>query len=114
MKRVPRVNQLIKKELSQILFREVDFPENVLVTVTRVESLADLSEAQVYISVLPADQFPRVLEILNKLIYYLQQKLNRRLKMRPLPKIKFVKEKRTIEAGRVEELLAKINQEKNA
>lgn len=106
--RIQRVNQLIKKELSKILLKEVDFPQGTLVTVTRVETLSNLQEAKVFISVMPEEKNPKVLEILNKLIYELQQKLNRRLKMRPTPKIRFVEEKATREAGRIEELLEEI------
>ncbi len=107
--RIPRINQLIKKELSQILWREVDFPKNFLVTVTRVETSVDLNRAKVYISVMPEGETSKVLQILDKLIYFLQQKLNKRLKMRPTPRIQFVEEKRTVEAGRIEELLEKIH-----
>lgn len=113
MERISRVNQLIKKELSKILFREIDFPEETLVTLTRVETSADLEEAKVYISVLPEDKFVKVFEMLDKLVYFLQQKLNKRLRMRPLPRIKFVEEKKTAEASRIEELLEQIRKEEN-
>lgn len=113
-KRIQRVNQLIKKELSQIILREVDFPLGLLVTVTGVETSSDLNQAKVYISVMPKNKVQNVLEILEKLIYYLQQKLNRRLRMRPIPRIKFVEEKKTSEAGRIEELLEEIHKQKNA
>jgi len=109
MKRNLRVNQLIKKELAQIILREINFPKDLLVTVTRVETSANLIQAKVYISVLPINKSTQVLEILNKHIYDIQQKLNKRLKMRPIPRIIFVQEKKTQEAGRIEELLEKIH-----
>jgi ribosome-binding factor A len=115
--RIQRVNQLIKKEISQILLREVDWeeggwcPSGILITVTRVESSADLNQAKVYISCLPEKKAPRVFQILNRKVYELQQKLNQRLRMRPIPKIKFVEEKETREAGRIEEILEKLKKE---
>ena len=109
MKRNLRVNQLIKKELAQIILREINFPKDLLVTVTRVETSASLIQAKIYISVLPINKNSQVLEILNHQIYDLQQKLNKRLKMRPIPRIIFVQEKKTQEAGRIEELLEKIH-----
>jgi ribosome-binding factor A len=112
MNRVSRVNQLIKKEISQLLLKEVDFPENFLVTVTRVETSANLIQAKVYLSVMPENQSLQVLETLSGSIYRLQQKLNRRLSMRPTPRIVFVEEKTTREAGRVEELLEQIKNSK--
>lgn len=109
--RIPQVNQLIKKELGQIILKEVDFPEGVLVTLTRVQTSSNLIQAKVYISVMPEIQIGQVLEIMNRQIYFLQQMLNKRLRMRPIPKIQFVEEKATREAGRVEELLEEIKKD---
>ena len=111
-RRIPKVNQLIKKELSHIILKEMDFSKKVLVTLTRVDTSRDLEQAKIYISVIPEEESQQALETLNKSIYYLQQKLNQRLRMRPVPRIKFVEEKKTKEAGRVEELLEKIHKNK--
>lgn len=102
-------NRLIGKELSQIILREADFPEGILVTLTRVECAQNLSEAKAYISVMPEEKIGEILRILNKDIYHLQQLLNKRLRMRPIPKIRFVQERMTIEAGKIEKLLEKIS-----
>ena len=110
-KRIQQVNQLIKKELSQILLKEIEFPQDVLVTVTRVETLSNLIESKVWVSVFPEEKFNIILEILNKNIYFLQQKLNKRLKMRPIPRIKFFQERKTAEAGKIEEILEELKKE---
>lgn len=110
--RTPRVNQLIRRELSQILLKEIDFPEGALVTITRVETSRDLHQSKVYLSVMPEQKAPAVLETTNKIIYFLQQKLNKRLKMRPIPRIRFIEEQKTKEAGRIEELLGEIKNPK--
>jgi len=106
--RILRVNKLIKKELSQILLKEIEFSKDVLATVTRVETSDNLNQAKAYISVMPEEQSKRVLQILERKVYYLQQKINKRLRMRPVPQIRFLEEKETAEAGRIEELLEKI------
>ncbi len=121
-KRIQRVNQLIKKELSQVLLREVDWeeggvfpqkpsPKDILVTITRVDTSPNLRESKVFISTVPENKSQRILEILNRKIYELQQKINRRLKMRPVPRIKFSKERETAEAGRIEEILEELKKE---
>lgn len=110
-KRIPRVNQLIKKELSQIILREIEFPQDVLVTVTRVETSGNLIETKVYVSSMPSIKSKEIISLLNRNIYNLQQMLNRRLKMRPIPKIIFIEEKETQVAGRVEEILTKIKKQ---
>ena len=107
-KRIQRLNELIKEELGKILLREGNFPRGVLVTITQVETLADLNEAKVWVSVLPEDKGEKIVEVLNKRIYFLQQKINKILRMRIVPKIRFQIETKTKEAARVEELLEKI------
>ena len=112
-KRIQRVNQLIKRELSQILLREAEFPADILVTITRVETSVDLNQTKVFLSVMPESQTSQTLRILNRQIYNIQQKLNKRLKMRPVPQIKLLEEKETKEAGRIEELLEEIKKGKD-
>jgi len=105
LNRIQRVDSLIQKELSQIILREVEFSPDILVTLTRVETLPNLRETKIFISVLPEKKIEIVLRILHKNIYILQQRLNKRLRMRPIPKIIFLREKTTSEAGRIEEIL---------
>lgn len=112
-KRIQRVNQLIKREISQILSREIEFSQDILVTVTRVETSADLRESRIFISVLPETKTTKIIEFLNKKIYKFQQKINKRLKMKPLPRLKFLEERKTKEAGRIEELLEELKKIKN-
>lgn len=107
-KRIQRLNELIKEELGKILLREGNFPKGVLVTITRVETSANLSEANIWISVLPEDQTEKIVAILNKIIYHLQQKINKTIRIKFVPKIRFLIETKTKEAARIEELLEKI------
>ena len=111
--RIHQVNQLIKKELSQIILREVDFSPNVLVTLTRVETSVNLYQSKIYISCLPEQEIKKTLEILGSQIWRLQQLLNKRLRMRPVPKIIFFQEKETIEAGKIEDILETLKKNKN-
>ena len=103
--RILKINSLIKEELGKILSQELDFTKDLLLTITRCETFSNLSEVKVYISVLPENKMDDIFKILNKKIYSIQQELNKRLKMRPIPKIRFGKEKKGREAQRVEELL---------
>lgn len=109
--RIQRVNQLLKREISQIFLREIEFPSGTLVTVTRVESSSNLIQAKVYVSCMPEERASEILRILNQRIYNIQQILNKRLEMRPIPRIKFLEEKETKEAGRIEELLKRVKQQ---
>ncbi len=108
--RIQKVNSLLEKEISKIILRDFYF-SGLLVTLTRVDSFANLIEAKVYISVFPDKDIDKIVDTLNRGAYSVQQKINKLLKMRPVPKIKFVKDKELTKAGRVEELLAALKKE---
>ena len=110
-KRIPRLNELLKEELGKILLKEGNFPKGVLVTITRVETLADLSEAKVWVSIFPEDKGKKIIENLNKRIYFLQQKINKILRMRIVPKIRFQIETKTKEAAKIEEILENLKKD---
>ncbi|MFH1656792.1 MAG: 30S ribosome-binding factor RbfA [Candidatus Nealsonbacteria bacterium] len=107
--RIKRINELLKNEIGQILLREVDLSD-VLLTITRVDASPNLQEAKVYVSTIPDREIDRIFIDLNKQVYSIQQDLNKRLNMRPVPKIKFRKEEMTKQAGKVEEILKKIKE----
>ena len=109
--RIAKVNSLLQREINNIFLKDINFPDGVLVTLTDVDCTANLIEARVYISVYPEEKTEIIMKILNKLIYGIQQKVNKRLKMRPIPKIIFVADKTVSKAGRVEELLAQLKNE---
>lgn len=52
--RLLRVNELLKRELSSLITREIDFSKG-LVSVNQVDVTADLKNAHVFVSVLGAD-----------------------------------------------------------
>jgi ribosome-binding factor A len=106
--RIERVEALIQEELGRIILKEIEFPLGTLVTITRVSCSIDLANASIFVAVLPEEKVKRVLEILGKMVYVLQQILNKRLRMRPIPKIRFVEETQTAHAAKIEGLIEEI------
>lgn len=111
MFRIEKVNKLIQQELGTIMLKEVDVFPGTLLTITRVECSNSLFQSKVFISVVPEDKFEDVLALLKRHIWSLQQILNKKMKMRPVPRIEFLKETKTKEAGRIDELLMKIREQ---
>src|SRR3989344_1924679 len=109
-KRLERVNELIYREISQLILRELNF-YNALVSITKVETSTDLREAKIMISVMPLEKSQTALQILEKNIFDLQQLLNKKLKMRPVPKISFEIDQSTAKTQHIEELLQKAKKE---
>lgn len=111
-RRILRINALLQRELGQLFLKEMDFSPDILVTITRVETAPDLLESNIFVSVLPEEKIPNIIEILKKRIYFLQQEINKRLKMAPLPRLKFLPEKKTIQAAKIEEVLEELKSKK--
>ena len=105
--RIEKVNSLLEHEIGKIISRDFTF-NDALVTLTHVDASANLIQAKAYISTMPDDRTDHVISVLNKGVYDVQQKINKLLNMRPIPKIIFVKDERIQKAARVEELLEKI------
>ncbi|MBU3964438.1 30S ribosome-binding factor RbfA [Patescibacteria group bacterium] len=107
--RIDRLNELLKREIGSIILREEGFDRNVLVTITKVDISSDLSNAKVFVSVMPADRRREMINYLRADIYNIQKILDRKLRIRKVPKIIFCEEKQVEEAGRIEELLSVIH-----
>lgn len=102
--RTLKANKLVNRELSKII-QKIGFSRDVLVTLTRVRCSNDLSEAKVFISVMPEEKAGRVLKKLKDKIYETQQKLNNRLDLKIVPKIIYIEEEKVKEAAEVEEAI---------
>src|SRR5450830_1826279 len=110
--RIEKVNSLLQHEVSKLISRDFAFSPEVLVTLTRVDTAANMIETKVYISVFPETKSDGILNALNKSVQDIQYKINRTLRMRPIPKIRFVKETEVAKAARIEELLFQASQQK--
>jgi ribosome-binding factor A len=98
--------------LGKIIAKEIEFPKGIFVTLTRVETSKDLSESKVFISCFPKESSKEVFENLEKEIFFIQKKLNEKLVMRKIPRIKFFEEEKTAQAAKIEEILEKLKKEK--
>jgi len=106
-RRIEKINELLKQEISSLILRELDFKRDVIITVTKVETYSDLNKARVGISILPFSKSEQVLKILNAKNSEIQRLLNQKLKMKIVPKIKFKLDSSAEKISRVEQLLKK-------
>src|ERR1700757_3591502 len=86
--RILRVNELVKRELSGIIAREVTF-ESALVSVNNVEVTPDLKNANVFISVLGSESGREVLTKLEAHRTTLQSELARHVVLKYTPHLVF-------------------------
>ena len=86
--RLLRVNELVKRELSAIIVREVTF-ESGIVTINHVDVTSDLKNAHVFVSVLPLESGASVMSKLEAQRVALQTELARHVVLKYTPHLVF-------------------------
>ena len=87
-KRILGINQEIQKELAQLL-RGVKDPrvQDVMISITRVETTPDLRYTKVYVSFLQNDKAKEAMAGLKSAAGYLRRQLGSNLRLRYAPEI---------------------------
>ncbi len=106
--RLPKINELVKKHINDILLKELSLKSGVFVTIVKVDTSPDLRYTRVFISVFPEKEFGYALKTLEKELYTIQKSLNKKLRMRPLPRIEFRSDFTECKADKIEKLLKEI------
>ena len=83
-----RVNELVKRELSSIIAREINF-EGVLVSVNAVDVTPDLKNAHVFVSILGSANGASVIDKLEAHRPILQAELSRHVVLKFTPHLIF-------------------------
>ncbi len=110
MGRIERINQTLKREVSEIIHRELTDPRLEFVTITAAQVTRDLQHAKVYYSVLgPAEKTAGVQEAFEKAKGYVRKLVGERVKMRYTPELNFIFDTTFEYSLRVEDELKKIN-----
>jgi len=86
--RLLRVNELLKRTLSAIIAREINF-ESTLVTISHVDVASDLKNAHVFVSVLRTENGAAVLGKLEAHRALLQAELGRQVVLKYTPHLVF-------------------------
>jgi ribosome-binding factor A len=103
--RTIRVNELVQRELSDILHRHYQ-SEAVAITITDVIVSPDLHDARVYISVLgDADTAEKKLRWLRTRAVEIRQELARRIVLKFLPKFEYVLDSSVMRGERIAKLI---------
>jgi ribosome-binding factor A len=99
-RRNERVNELLRRVLSQVILRELRDPRlGGLVTLTEVQTSPDLQLAQIYVSVMGStEEQDGVLEALYSATGYLRRTLRSRMSLKQIPELRFIPDN-SIERG---------------
>ena len=110
-----RVTSLIQEHLNKVIMREMEFglpgQGGALVTITEVLIQKDLDYADVYVSVIPDERSKDVVAKLNESRSYLKHLLLRRINIKPMPEIRFIRDTGMSRAAELEKTFMKIEKE---
>jgi len=102
-----RVNQVLRQVVAEELERLADADERLrMVTVTSVDSTADLRQATVFLSTLSDD----AAAALDERRVQVQRAVSRQTKLKRTPQLSFVQDPAVVAGSRVEDLLRQIHE----
>lgn len=108
-RRVQRLNEQLKREISTVLRTQVQDPRVLGVTVTGVEVSPDLTFARVWVR-LPGEEPARdnALEGLAAAAPYVRRQLGGELRLRRVPELDFRQDRTLEQATRIERILEEV------
>ena len=111
-RRIDRIEEQLRIELSEIIEREIQDPRIGLTTVTAVKVSPDLRQARIFVTVLGDDaQRKKALEGLRSAASFVRRSLSKRLHhMRRIPELSFDYDEAVEKGMRIEQLLDQIKQ----
>ncbi len=108
-RRTERINDQLREEISDLIRRELKDPRiGGLVTITEVDVAPDLSHGKVFVSVMGTEEERRsTLKALDAAAHFLQRELRRRLTIRRMPELEFVRDDSLEHGARILNLIDK-------
>ncbi|NJD18086.1 MAG: 30S ribosome-binding factor RbfA [Gemmatimonadetes bacterium] len=108
-KRIARLNEQLKRDIADLLRREVRDPRIGLVAVTGVQVSTDLGSARVFVRIL-GDERERseTLAGLHAAAPFLRRTLGRELHIRRIPELRFLEDHSLEQAQRIERILSEV------
>lgn len=87
--RSERVAGTLRRELAQLIQREVKDPEVGFIGLSDVEVSRDISHARIFVTVFEADKAEGSIKALNKAAGYLRKRLGQEMRIRSVPQLHF-------------------------
>ncbi len=84
-----KINQQLKRQITEIIQRETDDPDLEFLSITAVRTTSDLQEAKVYYSLLNEEKYPKAKVALNKMKGFIRGALGKRVRLKVLPQLVF-------------------------
>ena len=113
--RMSRVNELIQREIANLLEKMIERHSGILVSVTEVVTTPDLKHAKVYISILgSAEQKRNYFKNVEKHRVSIQSAIGSHIKLKYTPVLDFVPDRRVEEANKVLSIIDKLEKKEDS
>ncbi len=103
--RIGRINEEIQRELAALIRTVKDPRVTGMISVTGVDTTADLKYAKVYISLLDKTNAKEVMRGLKSASGYLRRELGRELQLRAVPELEFIQDDSIDKGAHILEIL---------
>lgn len=100
-----KVADLIQRELSDLLRREVRDPRVGMVTLTSVDVSPDLSHAKIFFTMLDKEHLEETTQGLQRAASFLRSQLSKRMSMYTTPELRFVYDESVERGDRLSQLI---------
>jgi ribosome-binding factor A len=111
--RMTRVNELLKRELADLIKKNVEYSSDCLVSVTEVSVAPNLRHAKVLVSILGKDTDSEKMKILKKIEnkrYIIQNQMSNHVVLKYTPVLEFRLDKKVEAGDRVLAILQKMEE----
>ena len=103
--RVRKVNSVIRREISELMTKNINFKHNVFVTISQVDTTKDLRYTRIFVRVFPHSEINYAMKTLEYEKSVMQKQLHKQLHLKVLPKISFIHDRTGDDVDALEQLL---------
>lgn len=108
--RLNRINEELKKEISQIISFELKNPDATgLISITKVKITPDLKYAKVYVSLLNSKNEDKTIEALKNSAGFIRSLIAKRINLRITPELVFEKDDSMEYGMKIDSILKDLN-----
>ena len=114
-KRIARLNEQLKRELSDMIRVQVRDPRVGPVTVTAVDTAGDTGSAKIYVRIIGDEgQVAESVAGLEAAAVFLRHQLGQVLRLRKVPELRFREDRSLDRAQRIEQILSEVISEESS
>ncbi len=107
--RLEKINATLHEYIGDLIQKELDYSQEYLITITRVDTSPDLKNATVFVSVLPDNRRGSAIELLSRSAGRIKSGLYKLMKTKNVPNLHFKIDEQEVFAQRVDAILDELS-----